>query len=177
MKQDAYFLSTDNSLYAILNFSLVKGHVMNTLIALTCEEIEQKKTQIKYTKQRDKLMLLCSPLGMMLFLCLYFLATYSTLSETMGLVLFGLSLALIMIGYVGYIRRDYRTDYFLFDSLNPFNCQEMLELIETVSEGKNFQQQIMNQNRQFINYDFMLLKEWRDTEEQRHACKKLYQIN
>lgn len=151
---------------------------MNTLIALTTEEIQQKKAQIKRIKKIDNLMLACGPLGMVLFLSLYFLMTYNWFSGTMGFILFGLSIVLGMTGYMGYIRSDYRytmRDY-SFDSLNPFDCEKMLELIETVPEGKEFQQQVMSQNRQFINYDFMLLKEWKDTEKQRQACKQLHQI-
>jgi hypothetical protein len=154
---------------------------MDALIALTSEQIQKKKKEIR----KDKILygisaaivLYSGPCSIFLFFISAMIGGPNEQEGMHGMVVAGVLVVIALFASLpmSYYQR-YQDDEELYENLSRSQCEEMMKLINSVPEGKDFQQAILAQNRQFIQQDLMSIKWWKETASERHACKQLYEI-
>jgi hypothetical protein len=145
---------------------------MDTLIALTSEQIQERKKELK---RHNILFKIWGTLFMFSCPSAFFSFFLSGVIGGMGgFIVFGILATMTALSWINmeYHSRD-DTDC---EILSKSQCEEMVTLINSVPEGKEFQQAILAQNRQFIQQDLIDIRQWKKTEVQRHACKQLYDL-
>jgi hypothetical protein len=145
---------------------------MDTLIALTSEQIQERKKELK---RHNLLFKIWGILFMFSCPCAFVSFFLSGVIGGMdGFIVFGVLATMAALSWINmeYHSRD-DTDC---EILSRSQCEEMMKLINSVPEGKAFQKAILAQNRQFIQQDLMDIRQWKETASERHACKQLYEI-
>jgi hypothetical protein len=163
---------------------------MDALIALTTEQIKEKKKELKTNKIRygisaaifalsggvtitiSLVYMLVMPIVMLMGNISHDFVNKEDFTHTMTIACVLAVIAVFAWGAMQYYERDET----IYEVLSKSQCEEMVALINSVPEGKEFQQAILAQNRQFIQQDLIDIRQWKKTEVQCHACKQLYDL-